>query len=76
MMSKVSPVNKKSVKDINNLASIEIICSFLFKILEKILFLKYFAIQWKHFLKNHSKMKHLKEVLIIFSDSKQAFSIA
>ena len=76
MMSKVSPVNKKSVKDINNLASIEIICSFLFKILEKNIILKIFRYSVKHFLKYHSKMKHLKEVLIIFSDSKQAFSIA
>ena len=60
MMSKVSPVNKKSVKDINNLASIEIICSFLFKILEKNIILKIFRYSVKTLFEISLKNETLK----------------
>ena len=59
-MSKVSPVNKKSVKDINNLASIEIICSFLFKILEKNIILKIFRYSVKTLFEISLKNETLK----------------
>ena len=60
MMSKVSPVNKKSVKDINNLASIEIICSFLFKISEKNIILKIFRYSVKTLFEKSLKNEPLK----------------
>ena len=59
-MSKVSPVNKKSVKDINNLASIEIICSFLFKILERYIILKIFRYSVKTLFEKSLKNETLK----------------